>query len=148
MKVILKTRIANLGHEWDLVNVKDGYARNFLLPKKLAEVATPKMIALAEKRMEDRVKKMEELKANAKETAEKLAKIELNFKKKAKGDKLYGSISEKDIQEALKKDHKLEITKETIQMKEHLKDVGEHKVTLHLTEGVEVTIKVNIEAEE
>ena len=51
MKVILKTRVPNLGYEWDIVTVKNGYARNFLLPNKLADAATPKLIALAEKRI-------------------------------------------------------------------------------------------------
>jgi len=147
MKVILKTRVPNLGYEWDLVTVKDGYARNFLLPKKLADVATPKLIKVAEKRMEERVKKMDELTANAKETAEKLGKVGLSFKKKARGEKLYGSIAEKDIVEALKKEHKLEVDKEAVKMKENLKEVGDHKVTIHLAEGVEVEIKVKIEAE-
>lgn len=147
MKVILKTRIPNLGHEWDIVTVKNGYARNFLLPKKLADIATPKRIELAEKRMEERVKKMKELVTSAQKTAEKLAKIELTFKKKAKGTKLYGSIAEKDILAALKKDHKLEIDKDAVRMKEHLKELGEHKVTIHLAEGVEAKIKIIIEEE-
>ena len=147
MKVILKTRVPNLGYEWDMVTVKDGYARNFLLPGKLADIATPKLIKVAEKKMEERVRQMKELIANAKETAEKLAKVEISFKKKARGNKLYGSISEKDIAEALKKEHKLEIDKDAIKMKDHLKEVGDHKVTIHLAEGVEVNIKVRIEAE-
>lgn len=147
MKVILKTRIPNLGYEWDVVTVKDGYARNFLLPKKLADVATPKLIKVAEKRMEERVKKMGELVASAKETAEKLAQVELVFRKKARGTKLYGSIAEKDIQAALKKEHKLEIEKDAIRMKEHLKELGDHKVIIHLAEDVEAKVKVKIEAE-
>lgn len=147
MKVILKKRVANLGHEWDIVIVKDGYARNYLLPQKLADIATPKRVEIAEKRMEERVKKMDELVASAKETAEKLAKIELTFKKKARGTKLYGSIAEKDIHEALKKEHKLDVSKDAIRMKEHLKEIGEHKVTIHLAEGVEAKIKVSIEEE-
>jgi len=147
MKVILKTRVPNLGYEWDVVNVKDGYARNFLLPKKLAEVATPKQIERAKRHMEERVKKMEELVAGAKEAAEKLAKIELVFHKKARGNKLYGSIAEKDIQEALASEHKLEVSKESIRMAEHLKELGEYKVTIHLAEGVEAKIKVHVEAE-
>lgn len=148
MKVILKTRIPNLGYEWDVVTVKDGYARNFLLPRKLAEIATPKMIEQAEKRMQERVRKMEELAASAKETAEKIAKIELLFKKKARGKKLYGSISEKDILEGLKKEHKLELEKDAIVLKDPLKELGDHKVTVRLAEGVDATIKIKIEAEE
>ncbi|MDH5597062.1 MAG: 50S ribosomal protein L9 [Candidatus Peregrinibacteria bacterium] len=147
MKIILKTRVPNLGQEWDIVTVKDGYAQNFLLPNKMAEVATPARVKMAEKRMEERLKKLEEVIANAKETAEKLAEITLNFKKKAKGEKLYGSVSEKDIIEALASSHKLELSKEMVKMKDHLKELGEHKVKLHLAEGVEPTIKVIIEAE-
>ncbi|MBN2307027.1 50S ribosomal protein L9 [Candidatus Peregrinibacteria bacterium] len=148
MKVILKTRIPHLGYEWDIVTVKDGYARNFLLPKKLADVATPNRIKIAEKRMEERIKKMEELVANAKEVAEKLAHAKLTFKKKARGKKLYGSISEKDIAEALKKEHKVEVDKDAIKLKEHLKEVGDYKVAIHLAEKVKVEIKVKIEAEQ
>ena len=147
MKVILKKRIANLGQEWDLVTVKDGYARNYLLPQKLAVVATPALIKDAAKRAEQRVKNMEELAANAKESAEKLAEVTLNFKKKARGEKLYGSITEKDIVEALKKEAKIDLDKDIIRMGEHLKTIGEHKVKLHLAEGIEAEISVKIEAE-
>jgi len=147
MKVILKKKVTNLGHEWDLVSVKDGYARNYLLPQKLAVVATPARIADAAKRAEDRIKQMDEVSASAKESAEKLKGISLNFKKKARGEKLYGSIAEKDIVDALKSDHKIEVDKDVIKIDEPLKTLGEHKITLHLAEGVEVKITIIIEAE-
>ena len=145
MKVILKTRVPNLGLEWDIVSVKDGYARNYLLPRRLADIATPALIESAQKKVTERVKKMEELVANAKETAQKISKIQLTFKKKARGQKLYGSITEKEIQEMLAKEHKLEIAKEAIRIKEHLKELGEHKVTIHLTDGVDASLKISIE---
>lgn len=147
MKVILKKSVPNLGHEWDVVTVKDGYARNYLLPQKLAAIATPAMIKTAEKRAKERVKQMEELLVNAKETAEKLSGITLEFKKKARGEKLYGSISEKDIIDALKEGHKVELDKDTVKMDEHLKTLGEHKVRLQLADGVKAEISVKIEAE-
>jgi large subunit ribosomal protein L9 len=147
MKVILKKRVPNLGHEWDVVTVKDGYARNFLLPQQLAVVATPALIKNAEKRAGERMKQMEELVASAKESAEKLADVTLNFRKKAKDGKLYGSIAEKDIVESLKKNHKMDFDKDVVQMSEHLKTIGDHKVKLHLAEGVEVEISVKVEAE-
>ena len=147
MKVILKKRVPNLGLEWDVVSVKDGYARNFLLPRRLADIATPALIESAQKKVEERVKKMEELVANAKETAQKIGKLELKFTMKTKGKKLYGSITEKDIQEKLASEHKLEISKDAIHMKGHIKELGDHKVTIHLAEGVDASLKISIEEE-
>ena len=147
MKVILIKRVPKLGEEWDTVTVKDGYARNFLLPKKLANPATPALIERAEKIQAERLKKVEEIVKNAKEMAEKLKGVELSFKKKARGEKLYGSITEKEIIEALAKENKVEISKEMIKIKEPIKTLGEHKVPLALAEGVEVGIKINVEKE-
>lgn len=148
MKVILKKPVRNLGKEWDVVTVKNGYARNFLLPQDLAEVATSDLLKRAEKHIHERVKKTEELMNNAKETMEKLSKVKLTFKMKAKGKKLYGSITEKDIVDSIAKEHKLELSKDMIHMDEHLKTVGSHKVKIHLAEGVETKITVTVDAEE
>jgi len=147
MKVILRKPIANLGQEWDLVNVKTGYARNYLLPQKLADIATPARIKAAETRAKERLRKVDELKANAEDTIRKLKKITLKFSKKTRGEKLYGSITEKDIVEALNKEHKLEVTKEMVKMKEHLKTLGDHKVMIHMTDDAQQAISVIIEAE-
>jgi large subunit ribosomal protein L9 len=145
MKVILKKRIPKLGEEWDVITVKAGYAQNFLLPQKLADPATPDLIKKAEKVQANRIKKVEEIVKDAKEIAKKLKNVELSFKKKAKNEKLYGSISEKDIIETLKKEKKVEIEKDMIKIKEPIKTIGEHKVSLVLAEGVEVKIKINVE---
>jgi len=147
MKVILKKRIPKLGEEWDVITVKAGYAQNFLLPQKLADPATPDLIKKAEKVQANRIKKVEEIVKDAKEIAKKLKNVELSFKKKAKNEKLYGSISEKDIIETLKKEKKVEIEKDMIKIKEPIKTIGEHKVSLVLAEGVEVKIKINVEEE-
>lgn len=147
MKVVLKKPVRNLGKEWDVVTVKHGYGRNYLIPQDLADVATPSLIKMAEKHVATRLKKTEELMANAKETVDKLSKVKLTFKMKAKGKKLYGSVTEKDIVDSIIKDHKIELTKDMVRMDEHLKNLGEHKVKIHLTEGVETKISVTIEAE-
>ena len=147
MKVILTQKVPNLGQEYDVVNVKPGYARNFLLPKSLATIATPAQIKRAEKVKAERVKQLEEIIKNAGKIADQLKGVTLKFKKKTKGEKLYGSIAEKDIIEALKKVQKVEISKEMIKMKEHFKTVGDHKVKIHLAEKVDAEIKVVIEAE-
>ncbi len=147
MKVILKKHVPNLGQEWEAVTVKTGYARNFLFPQKLAEPATPALLKKAEQAYADRLKKLEEVIANAKETAKNLKDIRLVFSMKAKGEKLYGSIAEKDIVESLKKAHKVEIEKNMVKMKESIKTIGEHKVTLELAEGVKTNIAVTVEEE-
>lgn len=147
MKVILKKRIPNLGHEWDIVNVKSGYARNYLLPQKLAEIVTPSSMKMAEKQAEQRIKKAEEIKENAQEMLKQLNAVTLTFKMKAKGEKLYGSVTEKDIVDALMKDAKVEVSKDMVRMEEHFKTVGTHKVTIHLAEGVEAKVSVKVETE-
>jgi large subunit ribosomal protein L9 len=148
MKVVLKKRVPKLGEEWDVITVKDGYAQNYLFPLKLATPATPALLKTSEKVRAERMKKLEEVIKNAKELAEKLKGVVLTFKKKTKGEKLYGSITEKDLIESLKNQEKIEVSREMIKMKEHIKTLGDHKVTLHLAEGVETGIKVVIEKEE
>jgi len=147
MKVILNQDIPKLGKKWDVIIVKDGYAQNFLFPKKMAQVATTKLIKQAETVVADRVKDADEVVSNAKELATKLKGVTLNLKGKAKEDKLYGSITEKDIMEELEKQEKIKVTKEMVKMDEHLKTTGEHKVKLQLAENTSITIKVVIEAE-
>lgn len=147
MKVILLKRIPNLGEEWEAVTVKDGYARNFLFPQKLAQPASPALLKKAEEVQADRIKKLEEITANAKETVEKLKGVKLTFSMKAKGDKLYGSVAEKDIIEELKKECKVELEKEMVKMKEHIKTTGDHKVTLEVAEGVKADITVTVKEE-
>ncbi len=147
MKLILVKRVPKLGQDWDVVNVKDGYARNFLLPQHLAQPVTPALLKKAEKIKADRLKKLEEVIAHAKETAEKLKDVSLSFKKKSRGDKLYGSVTEKEIIEALAGQEKVELSREMVKIGHPIKTTGDHKITLHLAEGVEVKVKVTVEEE-
>ena len=147
MQVILKKRVPKLGNEHDVIKVKTGYARNFLLPQKLAVLATAEEIKRAEGMKAKMVQKVETMLENVKEVAAKLKDAVLTFKKKSRGEKLYGSIKEKDIEDALKDQVKVEIKKEMVKMDEHLKTLGEHTVKLQLSEDVEVKVKVVIEAE-
>lgn len=148
MEVILVQSVPKLGQAYDLVKVKPGFARNFLLPQGKAVLATPGILARAKKVQGERVKKLEELVAQAKELAEKLKGVTLTFKKKVRGEKLYGSLGIKDIMAALKESEKLDVPKEAVRLKGSIKTLGEHTVTLHLAEGVEVKISVKVEAEE
>lgn len=111
MQLILTKNVPKLGHEYDIINVKAGFARNFLLPQRKAIIATPGEIARTEQMRADRLKKLEEVLANAKELADKLKKVTLTFKKKVRGEKLYGSIGPKDIVDALAESEKVEVKK-------------------------------------
>lgn len=147
MQVVLKKRVPKLGNEYDVVNVKPGFARNFLFPQKLAIPASAHELKRAETMKSKMTEKLEAVLENAKEIADKLKDVVLTFKKKARGEKLYGSIKEKDIADALKEQAKVEIKKEMVKMDEHLKALGEHTVKLQLTEDIESKVKVVIEAE-
>lgn len=143
MQVVLKKAVRKLGHEWDVVKVKDGFGRNHLIPKGLALPATEELLRKAKKHQEKRLKHMDELMGNAKDTAKKLEELTLTFAGKAHDGKLYGSIGEKDVVEKLK-EHKMELPKEAISMKEHFKTLGEHVVTIELAGGVKAKVKVVI----
>ncbi|MBN2096183.1 50S ribosomal protein L9 [Candidatus Peregrinibacteria bacterium] len=147
MQVVLKKRVPKLGNEHDVVKVKPGFARNFLFPQKLALPATEAEIKRAETLKAQRVEKVEALLENAKEVADKLKSVTLTFKKKARGEKLYGSIKEKDIADALAEQAKVEVKKEMVKMDDHLKTLGEHTVKLQLTEDIEAKVKVMVESE-
>lgn len=147
MQVVLTKRVPKLGNEHDVVNVKSGYARNFLFPQSLAIPAASHHVKRAEKLKANMVQKVEDMLANAKEIADSLKKVTLTFTKKARGEKLYGSIKEADIVEALAKQAKVEISKDMVKLDEQLKTLGEHRVKLHLSEEVDAEVKVLIEAE-
>jgi len=119
-----------------------------LLPRDLAIPATAGQLKRAEKFKEERLKALEEVIANAKSVAEKLGSgTEIVFTKKARGEKLYGSIKEQDIADEIAKKHKIEVSKEMIHLKDQIKTLGEHKVKVELAEGVTVSITVKVEAE-
>lgn len=147
MHLILLQNVPKLGQKDDLVKVKDGHGLNCLIPQKKAMVATPSLIQAAEKRRALRVMKAEDTLKNAQEVAKKLKDTTLTFKRKAEGDKLFGSVTEKDILEGLKSEFKIELTKEMIALKDHLKTVGAHAVSIRLSPQVGTSVKIVVEAE-
>lgn len=146
MQVILTQNVPKLGQAYDVVTVKTGYARNFLFPQNLAAIATPTLRKKAEKVKEERVQKLEETKAKASEMVKKLKDVVLTVAMKAKDGKLYAGVHEKDVVEALTKQEKIEVSKDMVKIKDSIKEVGEHVVTLHLAEDTDVKIKINVEA--
>ncbi|HHV17355.1 MAG TPA: 50S ribosomal protein L9 [Thermoanaerobacterales bacterium] len=145
MKVILLEDVKKLGKKGDLVDVADGYARNYLLPRNLAQEATAggiKQIKQQKAALEKRKKKEKEL---AQEIAEKLSKTSVTLKVKA-GDqgKLFGSVTSKDISEALKEQQQIQVDRRKIELTEPIKSLGSYEVDIKLAPEVEAKLTVKI----
>ncbi|MDX9871759.1 MAG: 50S ribosomal protein L9 [Clostridia bacterium] len=148
MKVVLISDVKGTGKKGEVINVSEGYARNFLLPKGVAIEASEKNLKeLARQKAGEDRKKAEEL-AQAKSLKEKLDKIELNIAvKSGEGGRLFGAITAKDIGETLEKLHGLNIDKRKIEIGAPIKTLGEHLVHIKLHPQVSAEIKVQITAE-
>ncbi|MEM9445350.1 MAG: 50S ribosomal protein L9 [Verrucomicrobiota bacterium] len=143
IELILKKHIPGLGSEADVVKVRPGYARNYLIPRDYAIVAdgaTKKMVEELQKRRAER--EAEELN-NANELAAKLANVTLTFQLESavKGGKAFGSVTAKDITERLAA-MGIGLSRKKIKLKQPLKEKGEHKLDTDLGSGVHATIKV------
>ncbi len=149
MKVILLQDMKSLGKKGEIVNVNDGYARNYILPKKIGVEATGKHMNDLKLQKNNEAKVAKEHLQAAKELAEKLGdgKIEVAVKV-GEGGKTFGSVSSKEIALAVKDQMGLEIDKKKIQLKEVLKTVGMHTVPVKLHPEVTAELKVNVRGEE
>lgn len=142
MKVILKEKIENLGNMGDVIGVKDGYARNFLIPKGLALEANPKNLRILEqeKRMKEAAKKKEKERAVA--LAQKLKDISCTVKVKAgEDDRIFGSVTPLDIKKALDSQG-IDVDKKNISLVENIKTLGIYHALLRLHPEVETKIKI------
>jgi large subunit ribosomal protein L9 len=148
MKVILKQDLKNLGEKNSVVEVKDGYARNYLLPKGLAIEANEVNLNIVKNKKEaEKVKKDKEL-DNAKDLAAKLNETVVTIKTKAgENGKLFGSITSMDIADNIKQNVGIDIDKKKINMPEAIKNLGEYEVEVRLYTGVNALVKVNIVGE-
>lgn len=148
MIVILNRDVKGTGKAGDVVKVSDGYARNMLLPKGYAKEATEGNIRSLEKQKAIAAEKKAEEKARAEEQAEKIAGLSVLIKTKAgDGGRIFGSITSKDIAEALKAQHGIDIDKKKIQLDAPIKQTGELEVGLKLYYEVNARLKVIVEAE-
>ncbi len=147
MQIILQEDIEKLGHRGDVVVVKPGYARNYLLPRSLAIEATPgNMKALERIRTSLAKKTATELEA-AKKQAELLTGVSLNFKRKTgENDQMFGSVTTGDVSEALAAQG-FKIDKRQVQLAEPIKIIGEHDVTIKVFRDVVAHIRVIVEKE-
>jgi large subunit ribosomal protein L9 len=148
MEVILRETIANVGHAGDLVKVKNGYARNYLLPKGLAYLATPGNKRRVEGEAVRRAQQSAAEKGDAQVLAEKLGAVSVEFTVKAgEGDKLFGSITSADIAEKLAGSG-YKIDKRIIELEEPIKMIGIYKVSVRLHAEVKAEVRVWVVKEE
>lgn len=148
MKVILIDDVKGLGKKGELVNAKTGYARNFLLPNKLALEATKENLAKWEKEQEELAQKRKEEYEAALVLKEKLEGSKVVIKAKVgEGDKLFGAITSKDIAEALEKQVGLEVDRRKIELKENIKTLKTVNLPVRIYPEVIANIKVEITKE-
>ena len=148
MKVILLDNIKGVGKKDEIINASDGYARNFLFPKKLAvEANAENMSKLNNKKDANQYKKDVEKQA-AEQMAKKIKGIMLKIKVKAgENGKIFGGVTPKEISDNLKSQYKFEIDKKKIELKEPIKTLGSFEVTIKLYEGIVGVLKVQVISE-
>ena len=148
MKVILLQDIKNVGRKEQIIEANDGYARNYLFPKKLAIEATKdNMLKLQAKKTSEANKKKAEIEAN-KEIAKKIEKIELTIKAKVgENSKIFGGITSKEIAEELKKQHKFEIDRKKITLKDTIQSLGRYTAEIKFGDGVNAELTINVTGE-
>ncbi len=149
MKIVLLENLRKLGSIGEIINVKRGYARNFLIPQKKALFASEKNIKEVDKIKLELNKKDQEKKKIAKEIAEKLKNKTFEIKKLVTENKeLYGSVKPTEISKLLKEKEKIELSSSLIQPTTEIKSVGEFKVVLNLHSEIESLIKIKVIPEE
>jgi large subunit ribosomal protein L9 len=148
VEIILLEDIEGVGAKGDLANVSPGYARNYLLPKRLAEVANPG-------RLDDVRRLMEERKAREARTAEQAVTVAATLNKTVvtigahagEGERLYGSVTNADIADAIWSARKVRVDKHKVRLDEPIKSLGTFMVDIEVFEGVEASVKVIVVAE-
>ena len=150
MQVILKKEVQNIGEAGDLVNVKDGYARNYLIPKNYAEIATEGALKNREQNIARLRAKQEKLHQEALEKAgliEKIGTLELSAKAGESG-KLFGTITTKKLCEEIKDKHDIEIDKKTVSLNHPINRIGNYVMLIKLTSKVKTELNISVTASE
>ena len=148
MEVILREDIDNLGSRGDLVKVASGYARNFLLPKRLAVEATDSNRKIVEQERQAHLRKEAKLKGEAADLSKLMDGLTITIKQKAgENDQLFGSVTAKDVADALAAKN-FTIERRKIQMDDPIKQLGEYKVPIRLHKEVTTEVTVQVVKEE
>lgn len=148
MKVILLDNIKGVGKKDEVINASDGYARNFLFPKKLAVEANAENMSKLNNKKEANNYRKDVEKQEAQEIAKKLKGILLKMKVKAgENGKVFGGVTAKEISENLKSQYNMEIDKKKVDLKDPIKTLGSFQVNIKLYEGVIGTLKLEVISE-
>ena len=148
MKIILQQEVKKLGKKGDIVEVSEGYARNYLLPRKLAIPATAGNVNAAKQQKDIEAHKAKRMLDEARLHAAQIAKLKVSVPvKTGEGGKLFGSVTSKDIADALKAQHGVDIDKRKIELKDALKTLGTYPVTIKLHPEIAAQIEVEVTAQ-
>lgn len=147
MEVILRETIDTLGRAGQVVKVKAGYARNYLLPRKLAYLATPGNLKVIEFERQSLIRKEAKQKEESEQLKGMLDKVEIIIRRKVgEQNALYGSVTNSDVAEELEKKG-YQIEKRKIHMDDHIKQLGEFEIPIRLFKDVTATVKLKVEPE-
>lgn len=149
MKLILTRDVQDLGRAGELVNVAEGYGRNFLLPRKMAVVADAGVMKSLDKKKKTLEIKGEHVVVEAQEIAARLQEVTVTIKgKSGSGTKLYGSVTSQEIADALAQQHAVKVDRRKIHITDPIKNIGTYEVPVKLHHDVEAIIKVEVITEE
>lgn len=148
MKVVLQKSVAKLGVPGDVVEVADGYARNYLMPRGLAVRATDGMVKHQASLQRAHAAREDKSRAEAQQVASRLQQTPLVLRAKAGEEgKLFGSVTAADIATAIARQAGLAVDRHSVRLAEPIRSLGDHRVTVHLFAGVDPEISVRVEAE-
>jgi large subunit ribosomal protein L9 len=148
MEVILREDVEKVGSRGSVVKVADGYARNFLLPKRLAVLATDANKKIVEQEREAHLRREAKAKSDAEGLGQLMTNVSVTFRQRVgENGQLFGSVTAKDIADALEA-QKFHVERRKIQLEDPIRTLGEHEVALRLHRDVSVPIKVIVEPEQ
>lgn len=145
MKIILQQSVPKLGHPGDVVEVKDGYARNYLVPRGLAVKASPSMVRHAESLKRAHQARMGKVKVDAQVTATKLAGAPVVVHERAGEEgKLFGSVTATEVAAALAKQFGVVVDRRDVHLEHPIRTLGTHEARVHLHEGVDPVVTIEV----
>lgn len=147
MKVVLTKDVKKIGKAGDVVNVADGYARNFLFAQGLAEKATENSLKMVEKNKAEKIEKEKKQIEEMKKIAEKISGKKIAIMAKAKNGKLFGSVDAEKISSEIKNLLGVELDSNSIKIKSPIKETGEFKIDVVLSDSVKAGLSVEIKEE-